>query len=383
MIFQSLGSNYSFGDAVKLLFARGSKQDSENLVHLLENHYGGVGILYDKGRNALSAALAGIKASHVAINGTTCSVVVEALEAAHSQVAYLDIEKHGHFSAESLKQAIKDGAKLSAVIVQNTYGQPCDIEAIEQVARANSLILIEDLAHSIGQTYSDGREVGTVGDIIMFSFGRDKIIDVVSGGALVIREPSLLKKIPSPAHMPSRKSQSRDHIYPSLMWMARKLYRVIVGKLIVAAMYKLHLAEHSADGGIDTSHTMSEWQAKRLATKFQELDTNVAHRKEINDIYVKSLNDVVITQNALIRTPIRVDDRAKILQALERNGVYLADTWYDTPVGPKRKFATMTYPAASCPQSVELAKHILNLPTHQAITPQIAKRIASIVKEAL
>ena len=383
MIFQSLGSNYSFGDAIKLLFARGSEHDKETLVHWLEKHYGGSAILYDKGRNALSAALTGIKASHVAINATTCSVVVEAVTAAHGDIIYLDIEKDGHFSASTLNETLKKSPYLKAVVIQNTYGQPCDIAAIEDIAHEHNLILIEDLAHSLGQTYADGREVGTVGDIIMLSFGRDKIVDVVNGGALVVREPSLLKNIARPSQVRSKKAQTRDRIYPLLTWLARKSYGVIIGKLIIAGMYKFHLAEHSADGGIDTNHTLPSWQAKRLLSKLQMLDVNITHRRKINAIYAELLPNAIIAEQAFIRTPLYVNDRKKALQTLKSRGIYLADTWYDTPIGPKRKFIKMAYPLDVYPNAVQLSEHIINLPTHQAITPERARKLAVLLREVL
>lgn len=382
MIFQSLGSNYSFKDALTMLFARGTDHDSEVLIHHLEKQFGGTAILYDKGRNALSAALTGIGTSTVAINGTTCSVVVDAADAAVAKIIYLDVERNGHFTADTLQKALDAGAKPNAVVIQNTYGQPSDIVAIEAIAEKHDITLIEDVAHSLGQTYHDGRAVGTVGDIVMLSFGRDKIIDVVNGGALIVREPKFLKAIPRPSRQRDKKAELRDHIYPILTWKARKLYRIMIGKLIVAGMYKFHLAEHSADGVIDTAQKMPNWQAKQLLGKLQHLDREIAHRKAVQAVYASLLPDMILADDAVIRTPIWVNDRQKILQALTSHGIYLSDTWYDTPIGPKRKFKKMNYPNHTCPNAVALSEHIINLPTHREVTPEIAARIAHIVKEA-
>ena len=382
MKFQSLGSNYSFGDAWRMLVSRGSESDSHALITWLEKRYGGIAILYDKGRDALSASLSSSGIKRVAINGVTCSVVVEAALTAKSEIIYLDVEHDGNFSAETLQAALASDTPPQAIVIQNTYGYPSDISSIEQLARAHNLVLIEDLAHSLGQTYADGREVGTIGDIVMLSFGRDKVVDVVNGGALIIREPSLLKGLPRPTKFRAAKVQFRDRIYPLLTCLGRALYGVVIGKAIIAGMYRFHLAEHSADGGIHTEFTMPHWQAKLLLRQLTMLDKNVAHRKEIAQIYANTLPTLVIAKTSLIRTPLWVTDRAKVIAALAQNGFQLADTWYDVPIGPKRKFETFDYSLSEHPGAVDLAHHVINLPTHRGISPSTARKIAEIVKEA-
>ena len=68
------------------------------------------------------------------------------------------------------------------------------------------------------------------------------------------------------------------------------------------------------------------------------------------------------------RPPIRefffVDDRDIVLNELERSGFIMNDTWYDIPVSPERYYKLAKYPEAECPVAVEIAKHIVNLPTH-------------------
>lgn len=74
MIFQSVGTNYSFADAVKQLFVLGSKRSSEQLKKQLESDFGGTAVLYSKGRNALSEAVKLVaEGKMVAVNAMTCS----------------------------------------------------------------------------------------------------------------------------------------------------------------------------------------------------------------------------------------------------------------------------------------------------------------------
>lgn len=181
-IFNSLGSNYDFKFVLKALFSR----REGDLKKFLESKYQGKVTLTYKGRDALELALADLpKESLVGINGFTCFAVYEAIKKAGHQALYLDIEKGElNFSADTLKRAVN----VKAVIIQNTLGYPCDIEKIAQICQENKIILIEDLAHSVGTRYKNGVEAGMIGDYVALSFSQDKMIDAVSGGALIERK---------------------------------------------------------------------------------------------------------------------------------------------------------------------------------------------------
>lgn len=384
MKFQALGSNYTFRWAMKQLVSIGSTTDSKLLVKALEQRYGGHAFLYSKGRNALSQAVHlsnedGMSAT--AVNGLTCSVVIEAIQAAKSSPVYLDIDPGtAHFSAQALEHALVEHKSIGAVVVQNTYGHMVDIAAIEAIAKQHNLVLIEDLAHSVGQTYPDGREAGTVGDLVMLSFGRDKLLDVVNGGALVVRSPQLIRSIQPPSKFPTTTAQLRDRIYPMLTWKVRKFYNVGLGKAILALMYKLGLATRSAEGGINHTETMPYWQARLARQRLAALDTLNEHRRSIMSVYREEFGDILISNGGTIRAALAVRDRIKVLQELREAGYELVDTWYDTPIGPEREFRSMNYPIDACPASVALSESVINLPTHDEITVSDAKQIAAIAR---
>jgi len=72
-IFNSLGSNYDFLSAVRILFSVGGKGSQRNLSNYLEKRYGGQVILTYKGRDALTLALQALpQKGAVAMNGFTC-----------------------------------------------------------------------------------------------------------------------------------------------------------------------------------------------------------------------------------------------------------------------------------------------------------------------
>lgn len=78
-----------------------------------------------------------------------------------------------------LKAAVT--AKTKAIIVVHYAGQPCDMDAVLETAKAHNLHVIEDAAHALPATYN-GKTVGTIGDITCFSFYATKTITTGEGG---------------------------------------------------------------------------------------------------------------------------------------------------------------------------------------------------------
>ncbi|HMQ96306.1 MAG TPA: aminotransferase class V-fold PLP-dependent enzyme [Candidatus Saccharibacteria bacterium] len=382
MIFQSLGSNYSYRYAWRHLFATGSTDSSTKLSTQLAAAYGGEVFLYARGRHALAAALAATGSTAVALNGITCSVVPEAALAAGSTLHFIDIdEKTGNMSLQKLEHTLKDNSHIKAVVIQNTFGNMIDIAKVEQLAKKYTFSIIEDLAHSVGQTYADGRLAGTVGDAVMLSFGRDKIIDAVNGGALVIRNSALSSNITSPKLLPSRMQQFRDRIYPLLTCVIRSTYAVGLGKLILMTALKTKLIPRSADGGIHPDEILPHWQAKLIHQQLGTLAENMTHRQAIMSIYADILESKLINSEGSIRGVILAEQREELLASLANKGFQLQDTWYDTPIGPTRKYHQFHYPEKQNSHAVAFTDTVINLPTHIYISDGVAKQIAQHIKE--
>jgi dTDP-4-amino-4,6-dideoxygalactose transaminase len=84
--------------------------------------------------------------------------------------------------------------KTSAILASHIFGNPCDIEAIRQVASKHDLKVIYDAAHCFGTLYN-GRSIYRYGDVSAASFHATKVFQTVEGGAVITREPELNQKI--------------------------------------------------------------------------------------------------------------------------------------------------------------------------------------------
>jgi dTDP-4-amino-4,6-dideoxygalactose transaminase len=82
----------------------------------------------------------------------------------------------------------------TAILPVHVFGYPCDIEAIETIARRYGIRVIYDAAHCFGVEVN-GKPIGNFGDISMFSFHATKIFHTVEGGALTYRDSSLKERL--------------------------------------------------------------------------------------------------------------------------------------------------------------------------------------------
>jgi dTDP-4-amino-4,6-dideoxygalactose transaminase len=75
--------------------------------------------------------------------------------------------------------------RTRAILATHVYGFPCDVIAIDAIARRHGLKVIYDAAHTFG-CLLEGRSLATYGDVSCLSFHATKIFHTVEGGAVVI-----------------------------------------------------------------------------------------------------------------------------------------------------------------------------------------------------
>lgn len=80
--------------------------------------------------------------------------------------------------------------RTSAIVPVHVYGNVCDVDAIESIARKNNLKVIYDAAHAFGVTVN-GRGIASYGDASMFSFHATKVFNTIEGGAVTYRDDLL------------------------------------------------------------------------------------------------------------------------------------------------------------------------------------------------
>lgn len=89
---------------------------------------------------------------------------------------------------DKLESLITD--RTSAIVPVHVYGNICNVDEIEKIAKKHNLRVIYDAAHAFGITVN-GEGVANFGDASMFSFHATKVFNTIEGGAVTFRDHNL------------------------------------------------------------------------------------------------------------------------------------------------------------------------------------------------
>ncbi|MDQ1161011.1 dTDP-4-amino-4,6-dideoxygalactose transaminase [Chryseobacterium sp. SORGH_AS 447] len=108
---------------------------------------------------------------------------------------FVDIDKDSLcIDPTKIEEAITD--KTQAILATHVYGNPCDVDAIDKIAKKYNLKVIYDGAHAFGVKIN-GKSVFEFGDITTCSLHATKLFHTVEGGFATTNDPELLKKMAS------------------------------------------------------------------------------------------------------------------------------------------------------------------------------------------
>lgn len=115
---------------------------------------------------------------------TTASIVWEKCTPVFVDIhpEYLTIDE------TKIEAAITD--KTAAILATHVYGNPCDVETIDKIAKKHNLKVIYDAAHCFGVTYK-GQSIFNYGDVSTCSFHATKIFHTGEGGALFCQNENI------------------------------------------------------------------------------------------------------------------------------------------------------------------------------------------------
>lgn len=104
-----------------------------------------------------------------------------------------DVEpRHGNIDVEDISRKITPRTK--GIVVVHYAGHPCDMKAINALAKERGLFVVEDAAHAIGSEY-DGKKIGSGENPTCFSFYPTKTMTTSEGGMLTTNSATLANKV--------------------------------------------------------------------------------------------------------------------------------------------------------------------------------------------
>lgn len=106
---------------------------------------------------------------------------------------FCDIEMQTYnLDASKIEKLITE--KTVAIMPVHVFGNPCNVDKIEEIAKKYNLKVLYDAAHAFGVEIKD-RGIGSFGDISMFSLHATKVFNSIEGGALTYNNSDLQKKL--------------------------------------------------------------------------------------------------------------------------------------------------------------------------------------------
>ena len=153
----------------------------------------------------------------------------------------------------ALSHAITE--RTRAVIPVHLYGHPCEMTPILQIAADHDLVVIEDAAEAHGARYR-GKPVGGFGRVACFSFYGNKIITTGEGGMCVTNDEQLAETM----------CLYRDHG----MTPGKRYWHDVVG----------------------FNYRMTNLQAAIGVAQLERVETILARKQRINEIYTQRLKDI-------------------------------------------------------------------------------------------
>lgn len=89
------------------------------------------------------------------------------------------------FNLDPARLEAKITPKTKAIVAVHMCGQPCDMDAINQIARRHNLVVIQDAAHAPGAMYH-GKKLGELSDFVLYSFHQSKNMSTLGEGGMVV-----------------------------------------------------------------------------------------------------------------------------------------------------------------------------------------------------
>src|SRR3989344_686883 len=381
--------------AVKLLLGMVSQSTLNSSLASFKKefseYFGGRHVsLYSSGRAALCGALRALnleKDSEVLIQAFTCVAVPDAVLWADLKPIFVDISpKTYNFDIKYLKKKLSK--KTRAIVIQHTFGISADISELKKIAEKNNLYLVEDCAHGLGGEYG-GEKLGTLGDIGVFSFGRDKIISSVFGGAVVTKNKQIIQRLMIAERdlvVPPGAFTQQQLQYLVIYALALPVYNLFLGKGLLWLSRRLGLLSQAVyerecrgEKPFFLTYRFSLQLAPLLLQQFRKLPKFIKHRKSIANIYIENLG-LNYPIMPYLRVPVIVKDKTATLAAAKRKGIHLGN-WYRGAIDPPHSDgAALNY--TPCPQAESLAQQTINLPTHINISRSDALKIAEFIKKS-
>ncbi len=325
----------------------------KKLQQLLCNYLGVENIdLFTNGHTALELAIQamGLEGEVITTSftfaSTTHAIVRNGLKPVFCDVNLVDYT----IDTDKIEQLITD--RTCAIIPVHVYGNICNVEAIESIAKKHNLKVIYDAAHTFGVRYN-GRGIGTWGDASCFSFHATKVFNTIEGGAVCFKD---------------------------------KAFGECIGRLKNFGL-NCETADFPGANG-----KMNEFCAAMGICNLRHIDAEIQKRGKVYERYVHNLQGIqgvtLCPQQQGVESnyayfPVVFNEkefgsnRDKIVDELDRNGIYARKYFY--PITSQFACYKNDFDSSLTPNALYVSLNVLTLPMYADLDLNDVDRICSII----
>ena len=293
-----------------------------------------------------------------------------------AQVDFVDIDPHTYnlspaALAAKLEVAEREGKLPKVVVAVHLCGQPCDMQAIAELARRYGFKVIEDASHAIGGKYQ-GEFIGNCrySDITVFSFHPVKIITTAEGGMALTNDTALADSMALlRSHGITRDPQQMTHEADG-PWYYQQI-------------------------GLGFNYRMTELQAALGVSQMERLDQYVARRHQLAERYDRLLADLPVVTPwqhpdsysglHLYVVRLQLDElrttHAQVFAALREQGIGV--NLHYIPVHTQPHYQRMGFQAGDFPEAERYYAEAISLPMFQTMSEEQQDVVVSALKKAL
>jgi len=244
--------------------------------------------------------------------------------------------------------------RTCAIVPVHVYGNICDVEKIEIIAKKHNLKVVYDAAHTFGEKYK-GIGVGNFGDASIFSFHATKVFNTIEGGCVCYSEEEL----------------------------GEKLYNL--------KNFGIRGAEYVEAVGANAK--MNEFQASMGLCNLRYIDSNIERRKELVTLYRESMEDIegircwkeqeYVTHNyayfpVIIQEEVYGHSRNDVFEMLKNNGIYARKYFY--PLTYEFDVYKEEYSGTECKTAKKMSESVLTLPIYPELDKEVIYKIGDLLR---
>lgn len=321
----------------------------------------------------------------VLIPAYTCYSVASAIARAGLKVRLCDMASGSlDFDFERLEDQL-DNPRILCVVPTHLFGMPADVERVKGLVNQREIFIVEDAAQNMGGEWN-GKKLGTLGDVGLFSMGRGKAFTTVEGGIILTDNDVIGAAI-------EKRLRAIDG-YSAFNHLKLIIYAVALSILIHPLIYwlpKLLPFLKLGETHFDISFPVRRVSLFQVGTA-RGWKTRIDKLRAVRSINVKKIASYGIVPLSapmnvipeLIRFPILVADadaKIKILQESEQLGLGISGG-YPEPIYRIRELEYNSE-GRGFPGAKDLAERLITIPVHPFVKSDDVQRIVKLVKQYL